>query len=219
MNQRVCAIIPAYNEEQTVASVVETIRASECVDEIIVVSDGSTDKTVRRSRVAGATVYERKHRHGKGQTLLYGISKTRADVLVFFDADLIGLTTDHIERILLPVMSGARVMNIALRNRGPFIMKFTPHLPLISGLRALRREVIERVPPEFMQGFMIETALNYYCRLHHLAYGAVMLSDLRIRTKYEKVGFLRGVVQYTYMTVEILQAHLAIRIANLLGKF
>ena len=219
MNHRVCAIIPAYNEEQTIARVVEIVAASDFVDEVIVVSDGSTDQTASQARSAGAVVYERKRQQGKGQALLYAVSKTHTDVLVFFDADLRGFTPDHVERLLLPVLSGARAMNIGLRDRGTFMRKLAHHLPLISGERALRRTIFEKIPPEFLQGFMVETTLNYYCRVHGLAYGAVMLPGLSIRTKYEKVGVLKGVLQYTHMTFEILQAHLAIRIAKLLGKF
>lgn len=219
MNHRVCAIIPAYNEEQTVAPVVEVVRASELIDEVIVVSDGSTDQTAVNARAAGATVYERTRQQGKGQALLYAATKTNADILVFFDADLKGFNTDHVERLVLPVLSGARMMNIGLRDRGGFMRKLAYHLPLISGERALRRSIFEKIPPEFLQGFMVETTLNYFCRMHGLAYGAVLLPGLSIRTKYEKVGIFRGVLQYTRMTFEILQAHLAIRIAKLLGKF
>jgi polyisoprenyl-phosphate glycosyltransferase len=124
------------------------------------------------------------------------------------------LTVDHIEQLLLPVLTGSRVMNIGLRDRGAFIAKITHHLPLISGERALRREVVESIPPELMQGFMIETALNFTCRARGYAYGAVMLRDLRIRRKYEKVGYVRGVLQYIRMVYEVLLAHVAVRLVK-----
>ena len=219
MKHSVCAIIPAFNEEQTIIDVIEIAQSSQLIDEIIVISDGSTDKTVERARATGVLVCERKRQHGKGQALLHALPKTNAEVLLFLDADLIGLTRDHLERLLLPAASGARAMNVGLRDRGAFITKIIHKLPLISGERALKREVIEQIPPEFLQGFMVETALNYHCRMHGLAYGAVVLSGLSIRTKYEKVGYLKGVIQYTQMTFEIIQAHLAIRIAKMLGKF
>jgi glycosyltransferase involved in cell wall biosynthesis len=219
MMNRVCVIIPAFNEEKTIQDVIRVVQSSPVVHEIIVVSDGSTDATSVRAQETGVTVFERKRQHGKGQALLYGLTKTDAEILLFLDADLLGLTTDHIEQIVSPVLSGARVMNVGIRNRGRLYLWLARHLPLISGERSLRREVIEAIAPEFLHGFMVETALNYCCRINQLPYGSVVLKDLRIVTKYQKVGLFKGVIQYISMAFEILQAHLAIRIANLLGKF
>lgn len=219
MTHRVCVIIPAYNEEQTIAEVVSVVVASPLIDEVIVVSDGSTDQTAERAEAAGAMVCVRTRRHGKGQALLYALSYTEADVLVFLDADLRGLTLDHLERLVLPVLSGARAMNIGLRDRGGWYTKLALLLPLISGERALRRGIIERIAPEFLQGLMVEIALNQYCQRHKLTFGAVVLSGLSIRTKYEKVGYVRGVLQYLYMSFQIIQAHLVIRLASLFNTF
>ena len=47
--QKVSVIIPAYNEEDTVAKVVNVIKEVSFVDEIIVVNDGSTDNTEKKS--------------------------------------------------------------------------------------------------------------------------------------------------------------------------
>jgi len=219
MKNRVCVIIPAYNEEKTIQDVLRVVQSSDLVQEIIVVSDGSTDATVARARETGVTVFERKRQHGKGQAFLFGLTKTDADVLLFLDADLLGLTCEHIEQLVSPVLSGARVMNVGIRNRGTINLWLARHLPLVSGERALRREVIEAIAPEFLHGLMVETALNYCCRINQLPYGSVVLKDLRMVTKYQKVGLFKGVIQYIGMAFEVFQAHLAIRIANLLGKF
>lgn len=213
------AIIPAYNEGATIRQVVAILRTHPLIHEVIVVSDGSTDQTVEVAEAAGARVYALKYNRGKGGAMLYGVQQTQAEILLFVDADLRGFSADHIDRLLLPVFHGARAMNIGIRDRGPFWTKITHYLPLISGERAMRREVIEGVAEEFLHGYMVESALNYYCRMHRLAYGAVDLPGLDIRRKFEKVPFFKAVVQYGQMYLEVAQAMVAVRIARIFGRF
>lgn len=215
----VIAIIPAFNEEQTIRDVVRPLVASEYIDDVFVVSDGSTDQTVLIAQEEGARVHQLSRKGGKGGAMMYAVSHSQSDILVFFDADLIGLNQEHIERLVLPVISGARAMNIGIRDRGPFFTKLSHHLPLISGERAMLRQVFEGVPVEFLHGFMVETSLNYFCRLHGLSYGTVDLSHLTIRRKYEKVSLPRAVVQYINMLWEVAKAMLAVRLAKLFGRF
>ncbi len=215
---RVAAVIPAYNEEATVGEVVASVRSSPLVDEVIVISDGSSDQTKVIAEAAGALVHLLPKNQGKGAAMLHGITHTDAPIIVFFDADLLGLTIDHIERILLPVLSGSRVMNIGLRDRG-WLNPLIPHLPLVGGERALLRHVIEGIPPKYVGGFMVEAAMNYYCRSRKLPYGSVFLPRLSMRRKYEKVGYLKAVVQYARMWLEVGWAIIWVRIARLLKHF
>lgn len=216
---RVAAIIPAYNEEKTIAAVVRPLVASPLVDEVIVISDGSTDQTLLCAQAEGARAYGLSRNSGKGEAMRAGVGHTQAEILLFLDADLIGFTENHIELLLLPVLGGARAMNIGMRDRGSFLTRLSSRLPLISGERAMRREVFEGIGPEFMHGFMVESSLNYYCRVHHLAYGAILMPHVMIRRKFEKVSLSRAVVQYINMFGQVIQAMLAVRLANLFGKF
>jgi glycosyltransferase involved in cell wall biosynthesis len=217
---KTAAIIPAYNEASTVGDVVRVVASSSLVDEVLVISDGSTDDTAAQARAAGAhLVHELPRRGGKGSAMLHGVTHTDAPMVVFFDADLKGLTSDHVERLLLPVLSGARSMNIGLRDRGPWLTRLSRHLPLISGERALKREVFERIPPEFLQGFMVEAAMNYACRSRGLRYGAVVMPGLTIRHKYEKVGVKKACGEYLWMFAEVCKAMFVVRIAHLFKQF
>ena len=215
----VAAIVPAYNEEKTIADVVQILSASPLIDEVIVVSDGSTDQTALMAQRAGARVITHKEQNGKGQALIIGVEETQAPILVFFDADLRGLTQEHVACLILPVLSGARSMNVGLRDRGVFLTRLTRHLPLISGERALKRCVFDQIPQEYLQGFMIEQTLNYYCRIKHLRYGSVLLTGLSIRRKYEKVGWPRALWEYKKMFSEIIKAMILVRLARLTGQF
>lgn len=218
--QDVAAIVPAYNEQETIASVVRTLASSPLIGEVIVISDGSTDRTAEVAKSAGADlVRQLPIKGGKGAAMLHGVTVTKAPVIVFFDADLRGLTEDHVERLLLPVLSGARSMNVGLRDKGPLLTPFIRFLPLIGGERAMRREVIERVPPQFLQGFMAESALNYHCRSRRLHYGGVNLEGLSMRRKFEKVGVAKSIREYLHMTWQIVKAMTVVRIARLMKKF
>ena len=54
-NLSVSVIIPAYNEEKTVAHVVKVVKSLNYIKEIIVVDDGSSDQTAINAKEAGAT--------------------------------------------------------------------------------------------------------------------------------------------------------------------
>lgn len=216
---RVAAIIPAYNEAETIASVVSIVRASGQVAEVMVVDDGSSDGTAGAAEEAGARVVRLSPNRGKGGAMKAGVAETDAPILLFLDADLIGLKPEHIRALIEPVASGTLAMNVGLRDRGGFVTNMTRHLPLIGGERAMRREVFDRVPERFLKGFMVESALNYRCRADGLAYGTTMLSGLSIRRKYEKVGWLRAIPQYVRMGARVMYGMLIVRAARFTGKF
>lgn len=216
---KVAAVIAAYNEEVTIALVVKTIADSKLFDEILVISDGSTDGTAQVARQAGATlVHELPVKNGKGAAVLHGVAHTDAPVIFLADADLIGLRREHLEAILNPVLEGKLVMCVGWRDRGPFYQWVARYLPIIGGERALTRHVIENINPKYLQGFMIESALNYHCRADGLPYNAVYCTGLHIRRKLEKVGFWRSVPQYLHMAYEIVKAMIIVRIAHLRGE-
>mgnify|MGYP005996706163 CR=1 FL=1 len=91
MNQLIKVIIPAYNEEESIANVIKDIP--DIVDEIIVISNNSTDNTVENAKNAGATVLKEK-RKGYGYACLKGMEyisnldpTLHPDIIVFLDGD------------------------------------------------------------------------------------------------------------------------------------
>ena len=86
--RRVVALIPAYNEERCIGSVI--LRARQHVDEVIVVDDGSRDATALVAQAAGAQLIRHEANRGKGQALTTGFRaarKRRPDVVVILDSD------------------------------------------------------------------------------------------------------------------------------------
>ncbi len=89
MKQNIKVIIPAYNEQDSIANVIRDIPAF--VDEVIVISNNSTDDTELNAKNAGATVLK-EDRKGYGYACLKGmqyISKknNKPDIIVFLDGD------------------------------------------------------------------------------------------------------------------------------------
>lgn len=110
-------IIPAFNEADSIASVINEIPAS--VSEVIVVNNNSTDETALNARNAGATVLN-ENRMGYGYACLCGIdyvakqSKT-PDIIVFIDGDYSDYP-EELDKIVAPILNneydfvvGARV--------------------------------------------------------------------------------------------------------------
>lgn len=82
------AIVPAYNEEKRIGSVIRSLF--DHVDEVIVVNDGSSDRTAQIALETGATVISHRINRGQGAALETGHEYARrrgADYVIHFDAD------------------------------------------------------------------------------------------------------------------------------------
>ena len=82
----VVAIIPAYNEEKALADVIG--KTLDYVDEVIVVDDGSSDKTSEVAVEAGARVIKHSVNLGKGEALKSGFKAIEGDsIIITIDGD------------------------------------------------------------------------------------------------------------------------------------
>ncbi len=187
---RIAAIIPAFNEERTIGEVVGAVKQCPLVDDIIVVSDGSRDATVLAARQQGARVIELHENLGKGGAIAAGLGCTDAQIILLLDGDLVGLTGQHIEDLLRPVLSGSAEVCIGQIKRDLIQTLF----PNFSGQRALRREVLEHIPDLQNTGFGIEAVLSRHVKDSGLRMCKVPLRALTHVPKQEKHGFLRGYV-------------------------
>src|SRR5690606_40162053 len=88
------------------------------LEEIIVVSDGSDDRTAEVARRYPVKVLELEQNVGKGGAMKAGANETNCEVLLFVDADLVGLHTEHIEALLEPVLSGRTALRIGVLSDG-----------------------------------------------------------------------------------------------------
>jgi polyisoprenyl-phosphate glycosyltransferase len=196
---RIAAIIPAFNEERTIGDVVGTVRRCSLVDDVIVVSDGSRDTTGGTARRHGGQVIELSENLGKGGAIAAGLAATTAQIILLLDGDLVGLTIQHIEDLLRPVLAGMAEVSIGQIKRDLMQTLF----PNFSGQRVLRRELLEAIPNLGNTGFGIETVLNQHVRSSGLRTCTVLLGHLTHIPKQEKHGLLRGYVAKLKATWQI----------------
>jgi len=171
---RVSAVVPAYNEAATLPETLDALHRAGCVDEVIVVDDGSTDGTADAARPYADRVLVHGENRGKGAALETGWRAARGDILLFLDGDL-GETAAYAPALLDPVQRDVADVVVAVfppaRRRGGFglvkgLARFgVEHLtgyalqaPL-SGQRAVRRVVLESLPP-LSGGFGVEVGLT-----------------------------------------------------------
>ncbi|MQY17117.1 glucosyl-3-phosphoglycerate synthase [Nocardia macrotermitis] len=111
--RRVSVVLPALDEEATVAGVIASIRplVGGLVDELLLIDSGSTDGTIAAARAAGATVHTREQafpqlppRAGKGEVLWRSLAVAQGDLIVFVDSDLISPSPMFVPSLLAPLL-------------------------------------------------------------------------------------------------------------------
>ena len=156
--KKVSVIIPAYNEEETVAKVVGVVKKAAYVDEIIVVNDGSSDQTESEAIKAGAKVINHETNKGKGEALKTGYKQSECDIIAFIDADIHNLTSAKVESMIKPILEGKTDITKTKFSRASgrvteltakpllnfFFLEISFEQPL-SGQFAARKEVLKKI--------------------------------------------------------------------------
>ena len=181
-NHRIVAVIPAYNEERFIGSVV--LQARKYADSVVVVDDGSTDATAEIAREAGAIVVRHEHNRGKGVTLNTAFEKARElrpDVLVMLDADAQHVCAE-MPAVVAPVLRGEADIVVGSRylretNSTPthrvwghkamtLLTNLASGVPLTdsqSGFRAFSPRAVEAI--DFRSdGFSVESEMQFLAR-------------------------------------------------------
>ena len=203
---RITAIVAAYNEENTIGDVLRALTTSPLIDEVIVVSDGSTDETVAISRSFDVRTIALRENRGKGYAMRIGVDYASHDTLFFVDGDMLNVTERTIESLVLPVLRDHCDMNIGVRHRG-HVLDFL-HLkmqcgPVLSGIRVMKREVFEKVPPQYQERFKIEAALNCFCSRSGYRQQHTIIFELGHVIKESKRGLADGLRGRWEMSSEV----------------
>lgn len=191
------AVIPARDEAPTVAAAVAACRGCRHLREVIVVDDGSIDGTAERALAAGAKVLRRPGARpgpdggSKALAMAAGVEVSDADAILFVDADLVGVTSAHLDAICRPYLDGSATMSLGIFDYGiwnPLVLRFPP----TSGERIVPRWVFEAVPPRKREGFLIEIMLNEVVTEARMPCTARVMHGVTHRTKRQKFGWLEG---------------------------
>lgn len=221
-DQKVFVIIPAYNEERSIARVVADIP-SPPVREVVVVNNRSSDQTREAASRAGATVLD-EPRPGYGQACLRGIEYVRErsgpeDIIVFLDGDYSDYP-EELTQIIAPMQSGEADLVIGSRATGrreagsmtpqqifgnklaTWLLKvlYGASFTDLGPFRAIRREALDRLGMEDRNyGWTVEMQLKAVKK--GLRYTEVPVS-YRKRIGFSKVsGTLKGTIMAGYKII------------------
>lgn len=214
---RIIAVLPAYNAERTLAATLADIPVGS-IDEVLLVDDGSTDRTVQVAREMGLTViaHPRNRGYGGNQKTCYRYALEHgADIVVMihpdyqYDSRVIPHAVGFIELGICDVVLGSRIRSReeALRGGMP-VWKYLSNrfLTVIenlalgqnlgdfhSGFRVYRRAVLERIPFERnSDDFVFDT--QFLVQAVHFGF---RLGDIPVPVRYfdeaSSINFRRSV--------------------------
>lgn len=166
----VTVIIPALNEEKTIAQVVRKALLCPKVKEVLVVDDNSVDDTAGLARREGARVIT-SARLGKGTSMWEGIRHALTDALVFLDADIPNYNDKVVEILATPILEGKAdfVKSYFFRQAGrvtelvakPLLSIMMPDFPYfrqpLSGMIAGKKSLLENL--QFEEGYGVDIGI------------------------------------------------------------
>jgi glycosyltransferase involved in cell wall biosynthesis len=209
----VAVIIPAFNEERTVARVIRAARNSPGISQIIVVNDGSTDRTAAIAEKAGAKVIDLSANMGKGAAVATGVEAATAEIILLLDADLVGLRPSHIHALLQPLLQDEADMTVGVFTDGRKVTDLSQRLtPFLSGQRAVKREILEAITDLKSSGFGMEVSLSRFAKQENLRVFYIPLRRISQIMKEEKRGLVRGFAARMKMYWEIVLLLLGVKL-------
>ena len=180
---RVTIVVPAYNEENGIREVLEQFRSLDPDYEILVVDDGSTDRTSEIVAESGFKVIRHRVNRGYGASLKTGIRAAQGERIVITDADgtypneripeLVGLLEDY--HMVVGARTGDKVHIPLIRRPAKKALNILANylseteIPdLNSGLRAFRKEDALRFFDILPSGFSFTTTITLSMHVNDL---------------------------------------------------
>ena len=190
----VTCIIAAYNEEGRIHNVLQAALACKDITEIIVVDDGSTDGTASAvKQYPSIQLISLPENKGKSFAVAVGFERAGGDIIVMLDADLLGVTSESIHRLLAPVMSGQVDVTMSLRGHSILFYRLLG-LDFITGERVFYKrlfaeylDTIKALPSYGLEVFMNRVVISKRASL-----AIVSWSRVTSPRKIAKLGFFAG---------------------------
>jgi len=203
---KITAIICVYNEESTVENVVK-IATDFYFDEVIVVNDGSTDKTDSILKKIkdhyNFTYIVLPKNKGKGFAMARGIEIAKSEILVFFDADLSNIQKNHFTELITPILNNDADMVLGQPTETMIDSSINP-FKSFTGQRALKKSDIYPIIPKLKNSrFGVETLINLYYQSECKTIKHVILKGLKHPTKFDKTSTSQAIKEFIFEGQEI----------------
>lgn len=168
-------VIPAHNEEAYLGITLDGLTRVCNISNVIVVDDGSTDRTAEIAEKHQVKLVRLQHNKGKSAALMAGVRESNSDFILMLDAD-IGATAGEITKLIdaypvgqnacvvalfpvVPGRGGGLGLAVRVARTASNIMGGWRMMAPLSGQRLLRRDTLEKIFP-LPYGFGLETAMN-----------------------------------------------------------
>lgn len=159
-NRAISVIVPVYNEEKTIESLLRSLVSFTSVDQVICVDDGSKDGTYRKIKKFEdkITLIHYPKNKGKGYALYWGVMAAKGEIIIFFDSDITGLAENDIKIMVHSLLKNKVRMVLGQPKSGKILGIYFKSL---TGERAFFRTDLLPIIKNFKTaGFGIETYLN-----------------------------------------------------------
>ncbi len=207
--EQASVVISAYNEERYISAVLEPLRSTPDLARITVVDDGSEDGT---STVVECSLKQDPRlrllrleaNQGKGGAMVAGAEASPGDLIVFLDADLVGLKPANLLALIEPVSDGRSDMSLGVFRGGRFGTDLTQHLtPFLNGQRCLRWSLFRDARDLAGCRSGVDVALSLHAHRRRYRVVKVPLHGVTHVMKHEKHPFLQGELAHARMFGEI----------------
>jgi len=207
---KIAAIVPAYNEANHIGKVLEILKQTPLLDEVLIVDDGSADGTAEIAEELGFKVLKMTENQGKGAALQAGIKQINTDIYLFIDADLVGLQPKHLEGLVNPLLEDTSLsMTVGKFKGGRKSTDWAQHLvPQISGQRAITASLAKSLPDLSSSGFGVEVLITKFAKKNNFKSKEIILENLTQVMKEEKLGLARGFIYRLRMYLHLLRSSL-----------
>ena len=195
----ISAIICVYNEERTIKGVVIKV-ADYFFDEVIVVNDGSTDRTdnilKETNEFSDFKYINLAENKGKGYAMAIGIENASSDIIVFIDADLSNLHDDHLFELVMPLTHKEADMVLGQATETLINYSLNPYKSFTGERSVFKKDVLPLVDKMKNSRFGVETLINLYYQSEGKTVKYVMLNGLKHPTKFDKVSKPQAIKEF-----------------------
>lgn len=197
-------VIPAYNEEERLPGVLEAVTACPAARQVVVVDDGSQDNTAKVAYAFGVRVIRLTHNCGKAGAVWVGLQEVHEPIVILLDADLKGLTPQHLTNLAAPVANDGIDMTLGIFRNGRLWTDLSHWIaPWVSGQRALSLGRVQELPDFSGLGYGLEAALNKFAKEQGWKVKPVILRGVSHVMKEEKLGLIRALAARSRMYWEV----------------